>query len=162
MNIKIPDDKNPYSERTPFKILGVTPAATGAQIRDAHEQRIEEINDAAHDEKTRLAKLAELKQAYNTLRDPQSRAAVEAFLLADPEGREECIALARGHQEVSFDYDRLLGQSDAVLATEPNPQGVDVSPRAVELRASAKADIPREAFGIDHRAQALRSITFES
>lgn len=161
MPVTIPADKHPYSTRSPFDVLGVSVTATAVEVRDAHEQKIEEINDARYDDKTRLAALAELKHAYKTVSNPQSRASLELFWLADPSGMEECTALAGRMQDVSFDYGRILEKTDHMFSTLPNPEGADAEVRKSGCERPVDNTVHGDSFALDHRAHALETIAFD-
>jgi hypothetical protein len=79
------------NQPTPYEILGLSPAASAAEIRDRHSALVREIREAGGD----AARLREVETAYNALRNPLERAKVDFFLVDSQLGQQDCEAIAR-------------------------------------------------------------------
>ena len=162
MSVTLPDDKNPYSGRTPFDTLGVTPSATEEELRDAQNERLDDIDDEHFDDTDkRLALREEVKQAYEMVRTPESRIAVEMFFFDKSVGEEDCRREAQRHQSLSFDFNRVLERVEDIIPTTPNVQGARKQFRATRLEQSVQLATEEPAFAVDPKHEALASITFE-
>jgi DnaJ-class molecular chaperone len=161
MSMTLPPEKNPYSGRTPFDVLGVSSTATAAEIRDAHEERIEETNDAGYEDSVRLAKLRELKEAYTSLSEYKARVGVEIFFYDKTVGSEECQKTAQRLKSFSFDFNRILQRVEDIIPCSPEVQGAEKQFENVSLQQSTRLETEGHGFAIDPRTEALQSVTFE-
>lgn len=86
---------DPYSQATPYELLGVTPDASAVQIRDTYNQLKRDAQEAGGDIKKRSQRLQEIEAAYNKLRVAGQRAQVDFFLLDPRMGLKQCESLAQ-------------------------------------------------------------------
>jgi hypothetical protein len=141
MRIAIPADTNPYAEVTPYAVLGVPASASARELRDAQDRRLKETNEKyASDDKTRVAKITEIKEAYEAVCKSKKRLAIQVFVLDPKAGREECKSLAQTYEKVSYDYNRILGHSEQVFRTQPVLPRVEVVPEKSLVRSVQVCD----------------------
>jgi DnaJ-class molecular chaperone len=162
MAIKLPDDENPYSGQSPFEVLGVPRTASATEIRDAYEGRIEEIDDTyAGNDAVRLRRRAEVKAAYDALRDAKERAAVHLFFFDDTVGRAACREAGEKHKTLDYEFTRILQGAEDVLSTTPDVDDVTQQFREVVLQQSTRMKTEGSPFKSDLQADVRESIAFE-
>jgi len=157
--MKLPEDKNPYSARSPFDLLGVSPSATAVEIRNAMDERIDEI--AGLDDDVRLAKREEIKAAYRAVRNARARAEVEMFFYDSTVGEEDCRRSAEEYKTVSFEFGRILEHAEDILPTSPDVQGARERFTEVTFQRSVQIETEGDLLRIDLKEDALASIVFE-
>jgi len=162
MAVTLPDDKNPYTGRTPFDTLGVSPSASEVELRDARDEKLEEIDDEHFDDnEKRLALSNEVKQAYESVRSPEARMTVEMFFYDPSVGQEGCQQEAQNHQTLSFDFNRVLERVEDIIPDSPSVKAARKHFRPVHLEQSVLLATDVKEFAADPRQEALSSIVFE-
>lgn len=161
MSIELSESQNPYGGRTPFDVLGVRATATAEELRDARNQLVQEANDQyADDRRACEERKREIDQAYEQVRTPKKRAAVELFLLDSTLGRQDARAAAEPLKEVRFDFRRILrGGADSLAGAAEIP----VAARAVRLTPLDEAVRPQteaRPFPRETAAAALEPVAF--
>ncbi len=159
MYVRLPEEKNPYSKMSPYDVLGVSPSATARELHAARLDKLEDINYADYDEKTRITRRNEVEQAYTTLRDVRSRVSVVMFMLDQTVGEEGSRQAAQKHKILEFDFSRILEHSDAMFPVAPKftvPKYNDIV-----LASSRHFEVESALMEIDHQDETLSSITFE-
>ena len=158
---RLDESKNPYGGRTPFEVLGVGVDAGPEQLRNAMEERLEEIDYEKASTEQKLAKRKEVEDAYDAVRDAKSRLAVEFFIYDGSVGQNECRQAAQQYQSVEFDYARVLRGAEEILPTSPELDESMAQARDFRLVESVRLAEPGERFRPDPKAEALKLITFE-
>lgn len=161
MPVTLPPTKNPYSGRTPFDILGVTPSATAREMTEARDERLEDIDFGDHDDQERIQLKNEVNQAYDQIRNVRARVSLEIFFFDQAVGQEECRRSAEQHQAVTFDFDRVLKGVEAIMPTAPDVQGAGKQFRDVPLEQSVRLQSAGDEFAPDPTREALKTIAFE-
>src|SRR4051794_13715165 len=119
MTAKLPADENPYSERNPFALLGVSPSATPKEVQAAHQEKLEDIDYAGLEDHVRIAKRQEIVRAYEAIRDARARAAAELFVFDSAVGRRETAAQADKYKSLSFDFGRIPRGAENLFPAAP-------------------------------------------
>jgi len=159
--VKLPDAKNPYSGRTAFDILGVPPTAGKRELNMARNEKLQELEDAGHDDNRRIPLRKEIQDAYDAIRDPKLRVGVEIFFYDKTVGREECLSVAERQKKVTFDFGRILQRAEDIIPTHPEVQQAEKAFQPVTLQRSLRLQTEGHGFVIDPRAEAMDSIVFE-
>ena len=159
MAVKLSEEENPYSRRTPFDVLGVSPSATARDLREAQVEKLEEINYADYDDQTRIAKRDEINEAYSVLRDVRSRMSVVIFRFDQTVGKAESRSAAEKHKTLKFEFGRILQGTDKVFPV--SPELAKPTYKRVALKRSVRYRKDVVPTTVDPKAQALASITFD-
>lgn len=159
MPVKLSEEQNPYSGRSPFDVLGVSPSATAREVQEAQAEKLEDIDYAGHDDETRIAKRDEINRAYDILRNARSRAIVEMFVFDNSVGREEGKQAAEKHCKVTFEYSEILKGSNEILPS--SPELTDIPQEPVEMTHCLRLKMGSEQMTVDPRTEAISSITFD-
>jgi len=159
MAVRLPEEENPYSQRTPFDVLGVSPSATARELREAQVEKLEEINYADYDDQTRIAKRDEINQAYSVLRDVRSRMSVVIFRFDRTVGQAESRSAAEKHKTLRFEFGRILQSTDKVFPV--SPELAKPTYKRVVMKRSVRYRKNVVLTTVDPKTQALASITFD-
>ena len=163
MPVKLPEERNPYSGRTPFDVLGVPLTADAREIVLARDEKLDDINNHqppyADDERLELIK--EVKEAYRAVGDARARAEVEMFFYDSTVGEEGCRRQAERHAELAFDFGRILERAEDILPAEPDMQRARDDFRGVPLDSGLRLRTDGTSFERDPRREALDAIRFE-
>ena len=144
---------DPYSQPTPYDVLGVTPDSTAVQIRDTYNKLKRNAQEAGGDVKNRAQRMQEIEAAYNKLRVAGQRARVDFFLLDPRIGLKQCEALAQGLlapdtkleglvqlKSIRVSHAAILGEPKR-YTTEPPPVA-GLHPQPIETEESAELPGP--------------------
>lgn len=163
MRTVIPEEKSPYSDTSPYKVLGVPATASARELRDARDRRFKEADrefQGEKDQKTRLQRRKAIEDAYAAVRRGKERLSLQVFVLDPSVGKKECSTLAAKHREMSFDYSRVLGHSEQLFRTQPFLPKVDLAAEPAGLKKSLRMCEDNERMAVDPAAAALSEITF--
>lgn len=162
MAVTLPEETNPYSGRTPFDALGVSPSASEEELRDARDEKLEEIDDEYFDDTDKRVALSnEVKDAYEMVRSPEARMTIEMFFFDQSVGSEGCRREAEKHRSLSFDFGRVLESVEDILPTAPNVHAAQKQFKPVRLEQSMRMETQAAEFATDPKQEALDSISFE-
>ncbi len=86
--------KDPYSEPTPYDVLGLKPEASATEIRDQFNKLQRDLQESSLSVSERSKRKQELESAYNQLRVAAQRVKVDFWLLDPRIGLKQVESLA--------------------------------------------------------------------
>lgn len=162
MGVKLPAGKNPYSEDSPFSILGVDHTATSEKLRQIYDDLLEDVNYREFpDEASRLEERKKIKDAYEAVKKPADRAKLSMLIFDSTVGKAQCRILAENRQTVTFDYNRILEGTDEIVPGSPDLKDVDRFYREPSLSLSTRVKTEGHDLTSDAEKEMMKFITFE-
>lgn len=160
MAIRLPEDKNPYSDATPFEILGVSPSASTREILEVRDEKLEDL-DYSFEGEQRIIERQKIMAAYDQLSDSRSRVSVEMFFFDSMVGHKEVTDAASEHTKATPDVGAVLECDENLFLTSPAVDHAASQSRKVRLKRSIQLEAKQHPFPIEPTREALESISFE-
>ncbi len=99
---------DPYSQPSPYDVLGVKPDATAAEIRDRKTKLDRDNQESGASASERAKRKQELDAAYDQLRVAEKRVRVDFWLLDPRIGQKQCERLAENLATPNTDVEGLI------------------------------------------------------
>lgn len=115
---------NPYAEQSPYEILGVSPQATAAEIRDRHTELKRQIQESGDSPGERAKRIKDIQDAYDKLRVAGQRVRVDFTILSSDIGLKQCETAAQSVATPNTNVEglvkpRTVRVSHSIVLNEP-------------------------------------------
>lgn len=159
---KLPDEYNPYSDSSPFDVLGVSPSASGRDIVDARDDKLEDIEfDFKDDPEERLNEAKKVKAAYDVISDPRSRFGLEMFRFDPSVGQSDCREAADRRVGTEIDVSGVFEDAEDIFRDDPIVGQPKKQFRKVKFEHSVRLETAKHPFEVNPAGEAMQSIRFD-
>lgn len=141
---RLPDDCDPYLQKTPYDYLGVEPAAKAKDVRTAFANLENKIRNSGKEASQRAREQQELQSQYDQVSAGGRRVRVDFFLLDSSLGQKRCQAVAASipkpdtqiadvvkPRKIRVTHDALLEDLERFLSEPPRVEGLHARPMPV-------------------------------